>query len=105
MNQFCPYCGTLVDQTYAFCPHCGKSLESLREIGLSKQIYIYLISLFLPPSGVVYAMRYLKSENPQVKRVGLIACILTVISLLMSVWFIFNFVHQFQDAMGKYSNI
>lgn len=103
---FCPYCGTAIQPVDSFCPHCGKSLEELlRGISIGKQIYIYFMSLLLPPAGIVYGMRYLKIPNQQVKTVGIVAIILTVISLLVSVWLILDVVKQTQDAFSKYRGL
>ncbi len=102
--QFCPYCGQAIDQMYAFCPHCGKSLEILHGIGIGKQIYIYFMSLFLPPAGIIYGMRYIKSTNTKVKTVGIVAAILTILSLGITLWIVLDTVRQAQDAFSKYSN-
>ena len=90
---------------YAFCPHCGKSLEILHGIGIGKQIYIYFMSIFLPPAGIIYGMRYAKSTNPQVKTIGIVAATLTVVSLVITLWIILDVVRQTQDAFSKYSNL
>src|SRR5260370_18980619 len=82
--EFCPYCGQAVDKTFDFCPHCGKSLEVLRGISIGKQIYIYFMSLFLPPAGIVYCLRYMKSSIAQIKTVGMIALTLTMISIVLT---------------------
>lgn len=101
----CPKCKSSVQDTYKFCPNCGQNLQELRHVTWDKQIVVYFVSLFLPPFGIVYAMRYLKSPNQQVKWVGIIAVLLTGISLAVTVWIIFDITRQVQDGFSKYSNL
>lgn len=106
VDRICPYCKAVVEPVFRFCPYCGKPLEEMfLGIGVGKQIYVYFLSLLLPPYGIIWAMRYMKSPNPQVKTVAWVAIILTILSLGVSVWIILDVVKQVQNAMSKFNNI
>jgi hypothetical protein len=53
---------------------------------IGKQIVIYFVSFFLPPFGLVWAYKYLKVDDEKAKKIGLIAVILTIISLIINFW-------------------
>ena len=57
------------------------------EIAAKKKRWAYLVSVGLPPFGLLYALRYYFSDKAGAKRVALICVILTVISLLAA-WLI-----------------
>lgn len=97
----CLSCGKEVSLIDNFCPSCGVKLEhGIEHIGWGRQMYIYTISLLAPPFGLVWTFRYLKQKNPQVQWVGIIAGILTVISLGLSIWAIFGFIQTSQQLLN-----
>ena len=51
-----------------------------------KQIVIYLVSFFLPPFGLIWAFKYLKADDEKAKKIGLIAVVLTTLSLIINYW-------------------
>lgn len=53
---------------------------------VGKQIIICLISFFLPPFGLVWAFKYLRSDDEKARKIGWIAVILTIVSLLLTFW-------------------
>lgn len=53
---------------------------------VSKQIVIYLVSFFLPPFGLFLVFKYLRSDDEKAKKIGWIAVILTIVSLLITFW-------------------
>jgi len=101
----CPKCKSLIQESYNFCPNCSLNLQELRHVSWYKQIIVYCVSLFLPPFGLVYTIKYLKSPNSQVKWVGIIAMILTIIACIATVWLTLDVVKQIQEAEKKYSNM
>jgi hypothetical protein len=81
---FCPVCHLQVRPTDYFCFNCGKNLRSKPlSTSLNQQIIMYLESFFLPPYGLIIGMRYLKQKDDASKIVGVVAIILTVISILV----------------------
>nr|MBI5455359.1 hypothetical protein [Candidatus Levybacteria bacterium] len=82
----CKYCNFIILSSYYFCPNCGKKLhEPPLSISIGKQIGIYLLSFFLPPLGLMPAFRYIKQSDPKSKTVGIIALLLTIISVVISI--------------------
>jgi len=81
----CPSCHTIVRPTDYFCFNCGKSLKSgPRSTSASAQAVLYIKSVLLPPLGIWWALPYLRENNQKSRVVGVIAIILTFISLAIS---------------------
>lgn len=78
----CPRCHTQVKNTDYFCFNCGQNLKPKPpSTSTVQQLIIYLESFFLPPYGIILGMRYLKQNDNKSKAVGIIAIIITIISL------------------------
>lgn len=94
----CPHCKAIVDPVDNFCPNCGKPIEKeLKSIGVGKQIYIYVVAILAPPFGLVWTFKYLKQKSSQVQIVGMVAGILTVVSLIATIWLMIGAYHQIQQ--------
>lgn len=98
-KQICPYCQFLLPSFGSFCPNCGKPLNQ-KSISLSvtRQIMIYLVSFFLPPMGLGWGIKYLRQEDPAVKKVGLAATLLTAISIALTVWLSLSFINSLSQT-------
>ncbi len=84
--DICPACQTLNDPANKFCSNCGKQLkEAALSTTPSKQVVIYLISFFLAPLGLWWALKYIRSSNLKAKKIGWVCIILTVLSILLSI--------------------
>jgi len=84
----CSICHQPVQIEWYFCPNCGKKLK---EKSLSTtwfaQIGLYCLSVFLPPLGLWPGIKYLRSIDAPARRVGFIVVVLTILSLIISIWF------------------
>ena len=98
MSDMCPVCHRPVQKEYYFCPNCGTSLRNAPlSVSLEAQVLIYLHSIVLPMiifitvskwRGITYA----RSRDQQIRRIGIIACTLLILSTLINyylayVWF------------------
>ena len=73
-------------ETFFFCPSCGKKIrEKPLSLSLMAQIAAYAVSVFLPPLGLIYTVKYLKQSETKAKTIGWITLILTVISIAVTV--------------------
>jgi len=82
----CPHCNNPILPIDIFCPACGKKLKrSDLSTGIQKQIGVYLLSFFLPPFGLFPAIKYLRQADSKSKKIGVIALVLTVISILITI--------------------
>ena len=83
----CPKCSTIAVPGSRFCANCGMPLntEPLK-ISLGKQVWIYCVSIFLPPLGLVWTIKYLRQKDPQPRRIALIAALLTIVSTIVTLW-------------------
>jgi len=81
----CKYCSANITSLDFFCPNCGKQLKAKQmSVGIGTQIGVYLLSFFLPPLGLWPAIKYLRQEDNVSKRIGIIAIVLTVISVIIT---------------------
>lgn len=102
----CPNCGSILVPGSNFCPQCGLQItQNAQDISIGKQIYQYIFSLILPPFGLVWAIKYIKSGSEQQKRVGIIIIAITVVSLLLSIWFVVGFFQNLNQQFSSYSNL
>lgn len=85
----CPVCHAAVRPTDYFCFNCGRSLKPRPpSTSIFSQALLYLGSLFLPPLGLIWGWRYLRQANPSSKIVGVVAILITIISLIVTTWLV-----------------
>ena len=105
-ESICPSCKSTVPITAYFCPNCGKQLKDKPpDATLLKQIIIYSVSLFLPPLGLYYVWKYLKYGDYELRKIGIIALILTVMSTVVTLWFTAGFINAFLQSLNEINNL
>lgn len=83
----CPFCAAPVGESNYFCANCGKKLkEKPVSTSFTALVGLYLVSVFLPPFGLGLTIRYLKSTEPTAKTMGIISLLLTILALMLGVW-------------------
>jgi len=98
----CPSCHIEVRSTDYFCYNCGKNLKPKPlSTSLTQQILIYLGSVFLPPLGLVWGVRYLRQEDNTSKIVGVISIILTLVSLVLLLKFTNDFIKTVNEQVNS----
>lgn len=100
----CPSCGAITAPDDVFCGHCGFKLNRQITIGIGRQIWIYFVSLALPPFGLIWTFKYFRSSSPQNKRIAWIALILTIASILLTIWASMAFLQGVQSQINSVSN-
>lgn len=99
-QNFCRYCKNIIDVNAYFCPNCGKKLrDKPLSTSLLAQIGVYALSIFAPPFGLIPAFKYLKQDNG--KTIGMLAILLTLISLGFTVWFTINFINSINKTLNS----
>ena len=102
LTQTCPFCKNIVADMDYSCPTCGRKIrEKPLSTSALTQIGIYLLSFLLPPLGLVPGFRYLRQNDQKRKIIGIIALILTAVSLILGTIFIVNFINTFNDIFSK----
>lgn len=101
----CPFCQFEVKTQDAYCPHCGKKI---REVPLSssigKQIMIYMLSFILPPFGLWPAFKYLRQKDTKLKLIGIIAIVLTFLSIIISAVLVINMLNDVNKQVNEQIN-
>jgi hypothetical protein len=86
-GMVCSVCNAAVPSSANFCPNCGKRLRTIPPVtSVSRQIVVYLISFFIAPFGLWYAWKYLRQDDNKSKTIGVVAIVLTVISVAITIW-------------------
>lgn len=97
----CSKCNLPVLTAFYFCPNCGKSLRPKPlSTSIGKQIGVYLVSFFLPPLGLWPGIRYLFQKSGKAKVIGIIAVLLTMISVLITLQLVMGIVDQFNQQLS-----
>ena len=82
----CPKCHATVAATVNFCPRCGAKLkEPPISISFGRLAFVYLISFFLAPFGLVFAFKYLRQPDPKARTVGIVVIILTILAIALTI--------------------
>ncbi|MBI3385626.1 hypothetical protein HY031_00925 [Candidatus Gottesmanbacteria bacterium] len=85
-----------------FCFNCGKNLHAVPPgTTPADQIKLYLGSVFLAPMGIVWGFRYLRVDNDKSKIVGVVAMILTVITIVIATQYTVTLVNTLNSQVGK----
>ena len=98
----CKECGHEISDEALACPNCGKpQKEKTLSVSLSKQVTVYSVSLFLPPFGLWYAWKYLKDKDGKSRKIGITALVLTIISIIFTVWFAERLVNSINQTLNS----
>jgi len=98
----CKECGHEISDEALACPNCGKPQRDRHpSVSLSTQIAVYSVSLLLPPFGLWYVWKYLKQKDVKSKKIGIAALILTVISVVLTIWFTERFVNSINQTLNS----
>lgn len=98
----CPSCHIVVKLTDYFCSNCGKNLHPVPlGITLIDQVKLYLGSVFLAPMGIFWGMRYLREKEDKPKIVGVVAMLLSVITLIVAIQYSVSFANTINSQVGK----
>jgi hypothetical protein len=95
MEPNCPRCHVLVRSTDYYCFNCGQNLHPQPPpTTITQQVLLYAGSVLLPPMGIIWGFRYLKQTDSKSKIIGLVAIVLTVVTLLIAIKLTFDIVNQ-----------
>ena len=71
-------------------------------MSFSRQVIVYLISLFIAPFGLWYAWKYLKRDDEKSKIIGVVAIALTIVAVAVAIWTtagLYNSVSQYLHSL------
>lgn len=101
----CPQCKAIAIPGSRFCATCGTPLNvGPLTISVGRQIWIYLVSLAVPPLGLIWTFKYLRQKDPQPRRVALIAAVLTVVSTIVTLWATLGIMQSVQSQIQTQMN-
>ena len=99
----CKKCKSQVFESFYFCPICGNKIkEPPFKFSWGKTIALMLESVFLPPFGIIPGVKYLTKDSKQVKIIGAVAILLTILSTTIITVFTINLINK---TLEGYSDI
>jgi len=105
LPHFCPKCHTQVRETDYYCFNCGTNLQPAPpKTDLTALIFLYGRSIIFPPFGILFAFKYLNQSDQKYKIIGFIAIALTLVSFLISIKLLFDFMNQFNMQLNNALN-
>ena len=101
----CPQCHQPIKPTDYFCPNCGKSLKAPPPpTTIVRQALLYIGSIALPPMGIVWGWKYIKQPNQKSKLIGIVAVVLTILSLVISTKLAIDYINKVNQEVTKQLN-
>lgn len=84
----CPQCHAVVRPTDFFCYNCGKNLKPAPPSTSFEKLFMYYLgTLLLPPMGIWWGIKYVRSGNEKAKLHGWIMIVGTVVLLIfLTIW-------------------
>ena len=102
MNQTCKYCKSPIVDNFYFCPYCGKKIkEPPFKFSWGKTIILILESVFLPPFGIIPAVKYLIKNSYRARIIGAVAVILTIASTTIITVFTINLINKTLEGYNE----
>lgn len=96
----CPTCRKTLPIDSFFCSYCGAKIREVKiNTSISKQIIIYLVSFFLAPFGLGYAVKYIKQADPKAKNIGMVSIVLTILAVVFMLWFGFASINYYSEML------
>ena len=71
----------------------------------SKQLGVYALSVLLPPLGLVPGIKYLFQKDPKVKIVGVVAILLTILSLVLTAYVTIDFLNRINKTISTQGSL
>jgi len=99
-SGICPVCHQPLLPQYYFCPNCGTKVDGAPLSTSAKtQAGIYLFSIILPLICFIFVtrwpgMKYYKSKDPKIHRIGQIAWALIIISTIVTIGLVWYWTEQ-----------
>jgi hypothetical protein len=100
----CHKCKTENNPTNYFCANCGGKIRE-KPVTVWRQVYIYTISILMPPLGLVWTFRYFRSKEQKLRIIAWVALILTIVSSAVNIIFFFDFLQTLFNEVNAINNM
>ena len=104
--SICPSCHMQVRMTDFYCFNCGHNLhEPPPSLFGVNQILLYVGSVLVPPMGIFWALKYLRSKDTNSRIIGWIAVGLTVLAVLFYVKQLTGVINEVSKQAGSLNSL
>ena len=99
-SNVCLVCHQPVLPEYYFCPNCGNKINSAPlSTSAQTQAGLYFFSAILPLILFIgipkwKGLKYLKSKDPKTKKIGIIACVILAVSIILTIFLAYVWTKQ-----------
>lgn len=98
----CKKCHIQVRSTDYFCFNCGENLQPAPpDTALATVITQFIGALILPPMGIVWGYKYIKSNDLKAKIIGWILIVGTIIELVILTKITIETINTVNDQVNK----
>lgn len=102
MNLQCKYCGALITPGTYYCSNCGKILNDPPfAISTMRIIWLSVISVLLPPFGLIPGVKYMLKNDTKATMVGLLLVILTFLSFAFMIYFSLGLLNNLMNQLNS----
>jgi ribosomal protein L40E len=103
--QACPSCKALVPPSAYFCLSCGKKLrDKPPSTSIITQLGVYSLSIFLPPFGLIPAVKYLRQSDTKSRMIGWVAIVLTIVVSVVTIYYSVVIYKEFTALLNSQFN-
>lgn len=97
----CKKCQNPIAASFFFCPYCGKKLRQLPlSTSIGRQIWYYFLAIFFPYFTVAPSISYLRQSDNNSKATGIVLLLLTAVSLLINVYYVWVTAQYFNEQLN-----
>lgn len=101
----CKKCGFQIQENFYFCPNCGEKIkEPPFKFSVTQSIKIILLSLLVPPFGVVPSFKYIKASDSKAKIVGILGLFLNILVLVLATIYLYNAITKSVEQVNQLTN-
>lgn len=102
----CSVCHVTIRPSDFFCFNCGHNLKPTPPAtSISTIVTLALGSIVLPPMGFIWSAKYLRSQDPKIRSIGLMLIAITVIVIIIAMRFTITTYNTAMKQVNQIQNL
>lgn len=101
-NLVCKFCSLPVSDLDYYCANCGKMIKE-KPVSMSfwAILWLFVLSIFLPPFGLGQTIKYIKSSNINSRILGIISLVVTILAIIITTKLAMNYFDNVTKEMNR----